>query len=216
MRYKYQALFDEIGEKGQKALESKTVTVAGIGGVGSAAAMLFARSGINLRLVDKDRIYEDELQRLSIFNEEHINKFKAKEAKKLLEKVNTKVKVKTFHEELIPSNVFLLDSDVVLDCTNDYKTSEIIEKSCKKPLIVCRYSADSGIIFHRSPKHNLKKLKSQLDKEKPIKDVGIFSPTVFLAASILVSEAIKILLKKKSPKCMINFNSWNHSIKVQK
>ncbi|MBU1974990.1 MAG: ThiF family adenylyltransferase, partial [Nanoarchaeota archaeon] len=75
MRYKYQTLFSEIGEKGQKELEKKTVTIVGVGGVGSAVAMFLARSGVNLRLVDKDRVYEDELQRQAIYTEDQINKF---------------------------------------------------------------------------------------------------------------------------------------------
>ena len=215
MRYKYQTLFKEIGEKGQKLLDDKTVTIAGIGGVGSAVSMFLARAGVNLRLVDKDRVYEDELQRLAIFHEDQVQKFKAKEAKKNLERMNSKIRVKTFHEEIVQSNVFLLDSDVVLDCTNDLKTNELINKHCKKPLIVCRYSGDKGIIFHKSSTVNIEKLKKKIDG-KGINDVGIFNPTILMGASIVAAEAIKILLKKKHQKGIIHFNSWTPSISVKK
>ncbi|MBU0757568.1 MAG: ThiF family adenylyltransferase, partial [Nanoarchaeota archaeon] len=145
-----------------------------------------------------------------------INKFKAKEAKKNLERQNSRVKIKTFHEELVPTNSFLLDSDVVIDSTNDINTSLIIDKNCKKPLLVCRYAGDSGIVFNKTATINVKKLQAKLEKDKKIEDIGIFNPTVCLAASILVSESMKILLKKKPIKGLISFNSWNHTIRVKK
>lgn len=216
MRYQYQELYKEIGEKGQKELEKKTVTVVGIGGVGSAVVQALAGAGINLRLVDKDRIYEQDLHRLSLFSIEHIDKFKAKEAKKILEDRNPHVKVKTFHEELMDTNTFLLEGDVVLDLTNDLKSSAIINKHCKRQLIVCRYSGDEGYVFHKTKKLNVERLKGRLEKEKGVKEVGIFSPVVYLAASIVLSETIKVLLKKKQTQGIISFNAWTSQIKLKK
>jgi molybdopterin/thiamine biosynthesis adenylyltransferase len=216
MRYQYPELYKEIGEKGQKALEKKTVTVVGIGGVGSAVSQALAGAGINLRLVDKDRIYEQDLHRLSLFGIAHIDKFKAKEAKKILEDINPHVKVKTFHEELMDTNTFLLEGDVVLDLTNELKSSRIINKHCKRPLIVCRYSGDEGIIFHKTAKLNVEKLKAKLEKQKGVKEAGIFSPVVYLAAAIVLSETIKVLLKKKQTTGMITFNAWTNSVKIVK
>ena len=73
----------ELGEK-PATLRKKTVTVLGIGALGSAVAENLTRMGINLRIIDKDRVDEKDLDKLSLFAEEHTSKFKAKEAKKLL------------------------------------------------------------------------------------------------------------------------------------
>ena len=216
MRYMYQELYKEIGQKGIKDLQGKTVTIVGIGGVGSAVAQALTGAGINLRLVDKDRIYEQDLHRLSLFNVDHIDKFKAKEAKKILEKLNSAVKIKTFHEELVDTNTFLLEGDVVLDLTNDLKSSQIINKHCKKPLIVCRYAGDAGVIFHKTPKYNVEKLKAKLEKTKGPKEQGIFSPVVYLAAAIVLSETIKVLLKKKHTVGVIGFNAWTNGVRISK
>lgn len=216
MRYMYQELYKEIGQKGIKDLQGKTVTIVGIGGVGSAVAQALTGAGINLRLVDKDRIYEQDLHRLSLFNVDHIDKFKAKEAKKVLEKLNSSVKIKTFHEELVDTNTFLLEGDCVLDLTNDLKSSQIINKYCKKPLIVCTYSGDAGIVFHKTPKYNVEKLKAKLEKTKGPKEQGIFSPVVYLAVAIVLSETIKVLLRKKPTVGIISFNAWTNSVRISK
>jgi molybdopterin/thiamine biosynthesis adenylyltransferase len=218
MRYKYQALLAEIGEKGQKELNEKNVAIAGLGGVGSILAEMFTRSGIGLRLIDKERIYEEDLQRQAVFKEEHINKFKAKEAKKSLTKINAATKIRTFHEELVSHNAYLLDSDVAIDCTNDLATSELIEKHCTKiPLILCRYSGKEGYIYIKDKTTNIAKHKAKLEKIKPIKETGVLTSATHMAASIIFSEAIKILLKKKDvSKGLIYFDSWNNKIIIKK
>ncbi|MFH1072635.1 MAG: ThiF family adenylyltransferase [Nanoarchaeota archaeon] len=216
MNYQYQEAYKEIGKKGQALLEAKTVTLVGIGGVGSAVAEMLARSGVNLRLVDKDRVFEEDLQRLSLFQEEDVTKFKAKEAKKILEKITKKPKIKVFHEELTRHNTFLLDAEIVVDCTNDLATSVIINKHARKSLLVCFYAGDSGLIFHRNKKLNSEKLRKEIEKLKTVKEVGIINPTVHMAAAIVVSEVLKLLLKKKPTAGLIQINSWMNTVKVKK
>lgn len=214
MRYQDQARF--IGEKAQKDLEGKTVAIVGLGGIGSTLAERLARAGVNLRLVDKERIYEEELQRLSLYDPGHIDKFKAKEAKKILDKLNPGLKVKTFHEELIQNNTFLLDGDVVIDATNDLKSSQLINKHCKKPLLVVWYAGDQGIVFWKTSKHNAEKHAKDHEKIGTIKAKGIHAPTVQFGAGITLSEAMKALTKKPITKGMITYNATNLKITVKK
>ena len=89
-RYSRHELVEQIGFKAQN-MRSKTVTVLGLGGVGTVVAEILVRSGINVRIIDKGRILEEDLQRSFLFLEDDINKFKAKQAKKRLELIlNTK------------------------------------------------------------------------------------------------------------------------------
>jgi len=61
---RYARTVDAIGEEGLRRLQRATVVVAGLGGVGSHAAMALARSGIGrLRLVDHDVLTESSLNR---------------------------------------------------------------------------------------------------------------------------------------------------------
>ena len=109
MRYNQLAKFKEIGDKGQKTLTSKTVTIVGLGNIGSTVAAMLARSGVNLRLIDKGRCFTQDLSSQSLYLEEDNTRFKAKQAKKRLEQINPKVKVRTFHEDLTKTNIFLIE-----------------------------------------------------------------------------------------------------------
>jgi molybdopterin/thiamine biosynthesis adenylyltransferase len=214
MRYQDQERY--VGQKGQKDLAGKTVTIVGLGGIGSTVADRLARAGVNLRLVDKERIYEEELQRLAIYDQEHVEKFKAKEAKKILERIGPHLKVKTFHEELVPTNTFLLEGDVVIDATNDPKSSMLINKHCKKQLLVSWYAGDQGLVFWKSPKHNADKHAKDAAKLGTIKAKGLYAPTVQFGAGIILSEAMKALMKKPTTKGLITYNAMALKINVKK
>ena len=56
-RYKRQIIIAGFGEEGQEKLKRSRVFIAGIGGLGSPAALYLAAAGVgNLRIVDSDNI----------------------------------------------------------------------------------------------------------------------------------------------------------------
>ncbi|MBN1645566.1 ThiF family adenylyltransferase [Candidatus Woesearchaeota archaeon] len=219
MRYQHLQKIKEIGEKDQKQLEKKTVSIVGVGGVGSILAEMLVRSGVNLRIIDKDRIYEEDLSRQSMYPEELVTRFKAKESKKILESINNKVKIRTFHEELAPNNAYLIVSDCAVDLSNNFETNQLVEKFAKKtPLWVCRTGGLNAMIYFKSPQFNVKKLEKHLNEYPLISDAGIFPSVTHSAATFLYTEIIKILLnrKKSQVKGLITIDSWNHKISVKK
>ncbi|MFH1505546.1 MAG: HesA/MoeB/ThiF family protein [archaeon] len=214
MRYDVQIAFKEIGEKGQEALKKKIVSIVGVGGLGSVIADMLTRAGVSLRLVDMGRIELPELQRQALYKEEHDTKFKAKEIKKELEKINSQIKIRTFHEELIDRNLFLLDSDLVIDASSSYDTGLLIVEHCykKRPVISCRLSGSMGKFFITDKKACF----GCLGKEMQLGDhneQGLINPTVHFAAALVVTEALKILLKKPFEKNLITFDVWKRSIR---
>ncbi|MBN1792398.1 ThiF family adenylyltransferase [Candidatus Woesearchaeota archaeon] len=218
MRYAQNTKFKEIGDKGQKILEDKNVAIVGLGNVGSTVAHMLLRSGINLRLIDKGRVDLTELSSQMLYLEEDHSKFKAKQAKKYLEEINPKVKVRTFHEDLTKNNAYLIDADVVIDATGDLETSKLISAETKKKtiLIYAAVSGSKGLIITTDKGVALDKIKPILDKMKPIKEVGIISPAVHMAAAIIATRTIKNLLKKGSAKDNVQFDVWNDTFKKQK
>jgi len=219
MRYAQLVKFKEIGEKGQKLLETKTVAIAGLGSIGSTVAEMLSRSGISLRLIDKGRCLIPDLSSQSLYLEEDDTKFKAKQAKKYLDIINPRVKVRTFHEDLNKNNIFLVDADVVIDATGNPEASELISEHTKKkktPLIHALASASQGLVVTSDKGINFDKIKKLTDKIKPTDDVGIINPAVHMAASIIVKKAFKILLKKPYHKDVVLFDIWTDSIKRQK
>ena len=209
-RYSKHELVKQIGEKAEE-MRSKTVSIVGLAGVGSVLADMFVRTGINVRLIDKGRILEDEIQQTSLFLQEDINKFKAKQGKKRLDAINDAVSIKAFHEELTEINSYLLDSDLVLDCTNDLIVSLIIDKYCSKkkiPMIYCYVSGSQGQVFVIEEGTTLNEISNYVENKR-VRDEGIMAATVHTAAGIVASKAAKVLLGVPNEKNMLVFDVWD-------
>jgi len=215
-RYSKHELVKQIGERAQE-MRNKTVTLVGLAGVGSVLADILVRSGINVRLVDKGRILEDEIQQTSVFLQEDINKFKAKQAKKRLDVINDSVSIKAFHEELSEINAYLLDSDLVIDCTNDLKVSLIIDKYCSKkkiPMIYSYVSGSEGQIFVIDQGTTLNEISDYV-KNKRVREEGIMAATIHTSAGIIASKAAKVLLEIPNEKNMLVFDAWDLTFEKQ-
>ncbi len=215
-RYSKHELVKQIGERAQE-MRAKTVTIVGLAGVGSVVADMIVRAGINVRLVDKGRILEDEIQQTSIFLQEDVNKFKAKQAKKRLDALNDAVSIKAFHEELTEINSYLLDSDLVVDCTNDLDVSLIIDKYCSKKKIPMVYSYVSGsegqifVIEHGTTLNDI----SEYVKNKRVREEGIMAATIHTAAGIMAGKIAKVLLGIPNEKNMLFFDVWDLTFEKQ-
>lgn len=202
---------DAVKELGSDAatIRKKTATVVGLGALGSAVAETLARMGVNLRIIDKDRIYEEDLDKLSLFSSEHASKFKAKEAKKLLEDINPDIKVRAFHEELVENNAFLVDADVIVECSRNEKTASLVDGARKEtPLIHTRAAGvEGGILVLDDTK--LSDVQGFLDKNIPSSEDGNILPTtVRLTAALAVNKALKVLTGQRHEKNLLKVNGW--------
>jgi adenylyltransferase/sulfurtransferase len=69
-RYARQTALPQIGEEGQRRLSGSRVAVFGLGALGSVSAPLLARAGVGfLRLIDRDYVSLNNLQRSGLFTE---------------------------------------------------------------------------------------------------------------------------------------------------
>lgn len=74
----FRRTIDLLGEEGFERLRSSFVMVAGLGGVGSHAAVALARAGVGrLRLVDFDEVSVSSLNRHGVALREHVGINKA-------------------------------------------------------------------------------------------------------------------------------------------
>ncbi len=209
-RYSRHELVIQIGAKA-KEMRTKTVTIVGLSGVGTAVAEMLVRTGIGVRIVDKGRILEHDLHQTSLFLEEDIEKFKAKQAKKRLEDINKNVAVKAFHEDLNEVNIYLVDSDLVIDCSNDIDVSLKIDKYCSKkkiPMIYCYVSGTQGQVFSADKDNPFSSFTKYIKRNK-ISETGIMSATIHIAAGLAAAKAAKILLKHPTDKNLLSFDVWN-------
>lgn len=219
MRYIRQEKF--IGKNKQKIVQNKTVAIVGLGALGSVASELLTRAGIKeLILIDRDFIELSNLQRQSIFNEDDINQSKAFVLKDKLNKINKKVIIKAYFDNLDNLNINILKSDLILDCTDNFETRFLINEFCVKnkiPFIYGSAIGDSGYLFNIIPE---KICFSCIFKEVKGLDscetYGVLNSITHLIASLQVSEALKILTKQNYEENLIYFSlKGNELIKIK-
>lgn len=219
MRYNKQVLLKDIGIKGQKLLSKSTIAIIGLGALGSNSSSLAARAGINLVLIDRDIIELDNLQRQNLFSEKDIGKSKSLQAKKLLQEINSEIKIEAYLEDLNYKNIDKLkDVDLILDCTDNLETRFLINEFCIKNKIPWIYSSVLGTrgcllnivpgsfcfnCVFREPDENLETCDT----------IGVLNTIANLISSMQFNEAIKMLTNKNHSKKLIYYDIWKQEIK---
>jgi len=213
-RYSRQVLFAPIGEHGQQRLARGHAAIVGVGAIGAATASLLARAGVGrLTLIDRDYVEPSNLQRQVLFDEDDAREClpKAEAARRHLTRVNSGVHVDAQIADLTPRTAETLigNADIVLDCTDNFETRYLINDLCVhdgRPWIyaaaVGAYAATMNILplpanskapfeptaclaclFPASPTGNVETCDT----------AGILSTAVNFAASIQVTETLKLL-----------------------
>lgn len=190
-------------EEFHKKLQKYSVGIAGLGGLGSNAAISLARAGIGkLVLIDYDTIEKTNLNRQYYFLNQ-IGQKKTEALKENIKKINPKINIETQNEKLTKENIskFFKNVDLVIEALDDAETKtllieEIIEKLPKKPII-----AASGVTgYGNNERIKIKKLGNLhliYDKDAKSTDEDILTaPRVALIANMQANLAIEILLNK--------------------
>ena len=141
LRYSRHLELDGFTQQSQKKLNTASVLIIGIGGLGTTASLYLANSGIGKIIVnDYDSIDLTNLPRQILFNSNDLGSNKAETAKKKLLTFNPNITVETLTEKLKENQLgeMALGVDVVLDCTDNLQSRLLINKICiknKKSLI---------------------------------------------------------------------------------
>ncbi len=197
-----------------KTSQKKTVTIVGVGALGTFASSLLARAGVNLILIDQDIVQLDNLQRQILYDEKDINELKAKVAIKKLKKINSNITIKSHATHLDDNNSKILKSDLILDCTDNFETRRVINRYSKKTNISWIHAAatgvignvlfvDSNICFDCVYKSNINK---NCDNE------GVLNSLIAIVSSVQITQALKFLNNKEYSQNLIHINIWNNGI----
>jgi molybdopterin/thiamine biosynthesis adenylyltransferase len=209
---RYKHLEKVYGADAVKQMQAKTVTIIGLGGIGSTAAELLVRSGIGVRIIEKGRVEENDMDRLSLFTEKEVGKFKATEAKKILTSINSTARVKSFNEEISRESLFLAEGDVVMDCSGNEAVTKMLNKYCYEkniPFVYGQVRATKGIVVS---------MQGPPCVDCSLKNVphtgteGMLPPLIDLVAALMVAKAYKMLLGKKTKKEVIVYDLAEHTV----
>src|ERR1700682_4471241 len=123
--------FYGVGEEGQRRLQDRHVTLWGCGSVRAVLANALVRAGVgHLRLVDRDFIETNNLQRQVLFDEHDVaeNLPKAEAAARKLGAINSTVHVEPVVTDIDRTNIVELvqDADLILDGTDNFEVRYLI------------------------------------------------------------------------------------------
>ena len=205
-RYSRQILFQHIDEDRQKKLIDSTVLLIGCGALGTVSSSYLVRAGIGqLRIIDRDFIEENNLQRQILFDEDDIleNVPKAIAAQKKLQRINPNIKVEGFVTDINYSNIEELtkDVDIIIDGTDNFETRFLVNDYCVKNSIPWVYGAcigSRGVVMNIIPSMTpclrcVFETIPQMGSFPTCDTAGVIGPIAGIIASFQVTEAIKIL-----------------------
>ena len=190
-----------------KELQKKTVAVVGCGNLGTKNARLLSRWGVNLILIDFDRVSKPNLGTQE-YCEKDVGKCKVNCLKRELKKINSKIKINSINKKLNEKNAFKLleKADVVVDSTDNLETRLLINKVCKKlkiPWVYGSVEKNKGVVGVFNKKYGFDKLVSKKTKTNKVDNVGVTPEIAAIVTGIQVSKVVKLLTGKKLKKELI-------------
>lgn len=234
-RYQRQMLFPELGEEGQRRLLAATAVVVGCGATGTALSNLLARAGVGrLRIIDRDFIELNNLQRQILFDQDDIdaNLPKAEAAARKLRAVNRDIAIEAVVADVNAGNVLGLiqDATVVLDGTDNFNTRYLLNDACVKlgkPWVYTGVLASYGMTATFVPDGAVDALPGERkatgclrcllgDMPAPgtvatCDTAGVIGPAVALITAISAAEAMKLIIGRGDLNPgLIHMDVWTH------
>ena len=228
LRYSKQIILKKIGIVGQKKIAATKVLVIGVGGLGCPLILYLANTGVgNIGLVDNDTVDLSNLNRQIIFNTSDVGKFKVVQAKKILNKINKKIKVKIYRNKLDKKNIqkILRNYYIICDCSDNFTTRYLLNDYSlknKKILISAAISQFDAHVFSFNFKKKIPCYRCFMpelpDLENNCDAEGILPTVAGIAGTLQANEVIKSILNKTSKLDgkLIVFNTLNLNFRTVK
>ncbi|WP_197457529.1 HesA/MoeB/ThiF family protein [Snodgrassella sp. CFCC 13594] len=205
LRYSRHILLDDIDMAGQQAILSGRVLVVGCGGLAHPALAYLVSSGVgHITLVDDDTVDASNLQRQFWFTATDINQPKAQALSLRLRQHNPDTQISSHiqraDESFLATQLPLVD--VVLDCTDNYATRQLINRCCfaaRKPLV----SASALVFAGQLAVYDFRQGHGPCyqclfdgdfdDSDASCAKNGVFAPLLGIMGAAQANEALKLL-----------------------
>ena len=204
LRYSRQLMLDEFDIPGQERLKAASVLVAGLGGLGSPAAMYLASSGVGrLVLADGDAVELSNLQRQPAHGETSLGMNKAQSAAATLRNINSTIDVEVLAQDLEEDGLagLLQGIDLVVDATDNYPVRFALNRACMQhriPMVSAAAVRSEGqlAVFHPAlggPCYRCLYPEAGQDTALNCRDSGVLAPVVGVLGCLQAMEALKVL-----------------------
>jgi len=205
LRYARHLLLDDIGVEGQQRLLRSHALIVGAGGLGSPVALYLGTAGVGrITVVDHDDVDLTNLQRQIAHDLSRVGQPKADSVCATVAAINPDVQL---HALARRADAALLDelvpqADVVLDCTDNFRTRHAINAACVrhgKPLVsgaAIGFDGQVTVYDTRQPDAPCYACLFAPDaefEEAACATMGVFAPVVGIVGCVQAAEALKLL-----------------------
>jgi len=197
-RYSRQIALPGWGEKGQEKLLASRVFVAGVGGLGCAAAVYLAAAGVGeLVICDADTVERSNLNRQVLYGRDDLTRPKVTTAAPRLSALNPDVSISPVVAEIGPATAagLIEGADVVLDCLDNPETRVALNRACiaaGTPLVYAAVSEYTGYLSFLHPPAT-PCLECFVDRTRPAVDPPVPGATAGAIGTLEAMEALKFL-----------------------
>lgn len=226
LRYSRHVLLEDIDVVGQEKLLASHALVIGAGGLGSASAPYLAAAGLGkITLVDHDKVELTNLQRQIMYTQNSIGENKAASGKSFLKSLSPGIKVNAIESKADDAMLHQLlpTVDIVLDCTDNFATRQMINRLCVEhqiPLVsgsALRFDGQISVFDLRnnnSPCYACIFSPEEEFEEVSCASMGIFSPLVGIIGAMQAAQALQVLIGFGEPLVgrMLLWNARNTQI----
>jgi len=202
-----QFILKNFNEENILKLNNAKVTIVGLGGIACPLAQYLVSSGIkNLTFFDGDIIEKSNLGRQILYNLEDIGESKTLIAKDKLLKTNPNCNIISYSEYLNKKNInLLLKSDIIIDTTDDWYTSKLINKFCLENSLIYIFSSAINYniqicLFNNKNNHVCLNCVFPNEEEAELarcETVGISSICAGIAGLVTAQKTLNTLLNTK-------------------
>lgn len=207
-RYARQITLPGFGPAAQSRLSRSRVLIAGVGGLGSPAALYLAGAGVGtLGLVDFDEVSLDNLHRQVLYRESDVGHSKVQRAKSALAELNSEISIEVYETRVSEDSIAeLLDHewDVVLSCLDNLAARYVLHDAALKrgiPFVhgaVDRFFGEVMLVQPGGPcfrcLHPVPEGESPRPTfVQPCAEAGVLGATAGLVGTAQALEAIKVL-----------------------
>jgi molybdopterin/thiamine biosynthesis adenylyltransferase len=221
MRHSRQDALNQLPNNFSQTIHNKQLIIIGCGGIGSPLAELLVRGGFQtLTLIDTDIVDETNLQRQT-FIEKDIATQKTTALKHRLEQIDSKVKknktIKIINDTLNKENINQIckNSDLILDCTDNFETRILINNYCernnkdwiysgavKTQIISCLFLGETKLF---------KKVFPKPITNQSCCEVGVLASTTLASASLTYNQVLKYFIGQKE-QILIKQDLWTNQL----
>ena len=229
-RYQRQLLLKDFGEAGQHKLFQAAVSVIGAGGLGCALLQYLVAAGVGrIGIIDDDIVSLSNLHRQVLYSTDDIGLPKAKQAIKVLSRLNPEIDIIGYNERLTVANALTLmeEFDIIVDCTDNFATRYLINDASvllDKPLVygaVSRFEGQVAIFNCKTVEKpeavNYRDLYPTPPKDGEIlncEEAGVLGVLPGIIGAMQANETIKLLTGMGRPLInrLLNYDALNNNI----